>query len=102
MCQACGCGDSNVVPVSLNERILAANDRAARHNREHFRDREVRAINLMVPEQNTALIAFSNTARTDWGQISQGSGLLHDLLDAALCIGDLNAPPKPKAKRGKR
>jgi len=47
MCQACGCGDSNVVPVALNERILAANDRAARHNREHFRDAHVSAINLM-------------------------------------------------------
>ena len=47
MCQSCGCGDSNLVPVALNERILAANDRAARHNREHFRDRHVSAINLM-------------------------------------------------------
>jgi hydrogenase nickel incorporation protein HypB len=47
MCQACGCGDSNLVPVALNERILAANDRAARHNREHFRDKAVSAINLM-------------------------------------------------------
>jgi hydrogenase nickel incorporation protein HypB len=47
MCQACGCGDSNVVPVALNERILAANDRTARQNREHFRDHHVSAINLM-------------------------------------------------------
>jgi hydrogenase nickel incorporation protein HypB len=47
MCQACGCGDTNIVPVALNERILAANDRAARHNREHFRDHHVSAINLM-------------------------------------------------------
>jgi hydrogenase nickel incorporation protein HypB len=47
MCQSCGCGESNVVPVALNERILAANDRAARHNREHFRDRHVSVINLM-------------------------------------------------------
>ena len=47
MCQACGCGDRNVVPVALNERILSANDRAARHNREHFRDHQVSAINLM-------------------------------------------------------
>ena len=47
MCQACGCGDSNLVPVALNQRILAANDRAARHNREHFRDRHVSAVNLM-------------------------------------------------------
>jgi hydrogenase nickel incorporation protein HypB len=36
-----------VVPVALNERILAANDRAARHNREHFRDAHVSTINLM-------------------------------------------------------
>jgi hydrogenase nickel incorporation protein HypB len=35
------------VPVSLNERILAANDRAARHNRDHFREACVSAINLM-------------------------------------------------------
>jgi hydrogenase nickel incorporation protein HypB len=47
MCQACGCGDSNIVPVALNERILAANDRAARHNREHFRDKQVSTVNLM-------------------------------------------------------
>jgi len=47
MCQACGCGDSHVVPVALNERILAANDRAARHNRVHFRDARVSAVNLM-------------------------------------------------------
>ncbi len=62
----------------------------------------IRAVNLLVPERNTALIAFSNTARTDWGQISQGSGLLHDLLDAALCTSDLEPPaaaPKGKRKR---
>jgi hydrogenase nickel incorporation protein HypB len=47
MCQACGCGDAHIVPVSLNERILAANDRAARHNRDHFREARVSAINLM-------------------------------------------------------
>ena len=47
MCEACGGGDSKIVPVALNERILAANDRAARHNREHFRDRHVSVVNLM-------------------------------------------------------
>jgi len=47
MCLACGCGDPHIVPVSLNERILAANDRAARHNRDHFREAGVSAINLM-------------------------------------------------------
>lgn len=63
----------------------------------------IRVVNLMAPERNMALLAFSNTARTDWGQISQGSGLLHDLLDAALCTSDLDAPPAaPKGKRSKR
>ena len=47
MCEVCGCGDSKVVPVDLHERILAANEHAARHNREHFRDHHVVAVNLM-------------------------------------------------------
>ena len=47
MCDACGCGDSNVVPISISERVLAANDRGARHNREHFHDHGVVAVNLM-------------------------------------------------------
>ena len=36
MCTTCGCGDPELVPVELHEKILAGNDRAARHNREHF------------------------------------------------------------------
>ncbi len=47
MCDACGCGDPNVVPVAVHERILASNDRVARHNREHFHEYGVRVINLM-------------------------------------------------------
>jgi hydrogenase nickel incorporation protein HypB len=47
MCDSCGCGDSNVVPIAVQERILSANDRAARHNREHFREHHVVAVNLM-------------------------------------------------------
>jgi hydrogenase nickel incorporation protein HypB len=47
MCDTCGCGDSNVVPVEVHERILAGNDRTAEHNREHFRERGVVAVNLM-------------------------------------------------------
>jgi hydrogenase nickel incorporation protein HypB len=47
MCDACGCGDSELVPVAVHERILATNDRTARHNREHFHDHHVTVINLM-------------------------------------------------------
>jgi hydrogenase nickel incorporation protein HypB len=47
MCDSCGCGDPDVIPVDVHDRILAGNDRAAAHNREHFRERHVTAINLM-------------------------------------------------------
>jgi hydrogenase nickel incorporation protein HypB len=47
MCESCGCGDPKVMPFEVHERILAGNDRVARHNREHFRDHEVVAVNLM-------------------------------------------------------
>lgn len=47
MCESCGCGDTNVIPFEVHERLLATNDRAARHNREHFHEHGVVAINLM-------------------------------------------------------
>lgn len=47
MCDSCGCGDSRIVPFDVHERLLASNDRVAAHNREHFRDHHVVALNLM-------------------------------------------------------
>lgn len=47
MCDSCGCGDSDLVPIEVQERILSGNERTARHNREHFEDAGVFAINLM-------------------------------------------------------
>jgi hydrogenase nickel incorporation protein HypB len=47
MCGTCGCGDANVVPVDVHERILSTNDRQAGHNRLHFQAGEVLAINVM-------------------------------------------------------
>ena len=47
MCDTCGCGDPELVAVDVHERILAGNDRTAAHNREHFRERGVVAVNLM-------------------------------------------------------
>src|SRR5688500_1651381 len=47
MCDSCGCGDLELVPVDLHERILAGNDKTAAHNRGHFRSAGVVAINLM-------------------------------------------------------
>ena len=47
MCDACGCGDPEIVSVDVHEKILASNDRAAAHNREHFREKGVVVVNLM-------------------------------------------------------
>ena len=47
MCDTCGCGDPEIVPIDVHDKILAGNDRTAAHNREHFRERGVTAINLM-------------------------------------------------------
>ena len=47
MCEVCGCGDTRVVPLDLHQRILAGNDTVAAHNRSHFREHGLLAINLM-------------------------------------------------------
>ena len=47
MCTTCGCGDPNLVPVGVHEKLLAGNDRVAAHNREHFTAQGVLALNLM-------------------------------------------------------
>jgi len=47
MCDTCGCGDPEVVPVEVQTKILSDNDARARHNREHFEAAGVLAINLM-------------------------------------------------------
>jgi hydrogenase nickel incorporation protein HypB len=47
MCDTCGCGDHELIPVDVHERILAGNDQTAAHNREHFRSAGVTTINLM-------------------------------------------------------
>jgi len=47
MCETCGCGDPQKVPLEVQESILSGNDERARHNREHFAAAGVLAVNLM-------------------------------------------------------
>ena len=47
MCDTCGCGDPEIVSVEVHDRILSGNERTAAHNREHFAEHGVAAINLM-------------------------------------------------------
>jgi len=63
MCDSCGCGDSDIVPVAVHERILANNERVARHNREHFHDHQVTVINLMGSPGSGKTAVLEATAR---------------------------------------
>ena len=63
MCDSCGCGDPDVVPVEVHDKILAGNDRTAAHNREHFRERQVVAINLMGSPGAGKTAVLETTAR---------------------------------------
>ena len=47
MCDGCGCGDANLVPMDVQERILSDNERTAAHNRHHFSERALLAVNVM-------------------------------------------------------
>jgi len=47
MCDTCGCGDSELVPVEVQKRVLEDNDHRAAHNREHFDRQGLLALNLM-------------------------------------------------------
>lgn len=68
MCDTCGCGDTELVPVDVHDRILAGNDRTAAHNREHFRERAVTAINLMGSPGAGKTAVLEATARALAGQ----------------------------------
>jgi hydrogenase nickel incorporation protein HypB len=63
MCTTCGCGDTELVPVELHEKILAGNDRTAAHNREHFRASRVLAVNLMGSPGSGKTAVLEATAR---------------------------------------
>jgi hydrogenase nickel incorporation protein HypB len=63
MCTTCGCGDTELVPVELHEKILAGNDRTARHNRDHFRESGVLAVNIMGSPGTGKTAVLEATAR---------------------------------------
>jgi len=68
MCDVCGCGDQEVVSVEVNQRILSANERQASHNRTHFRQRGVLAINLMGSPGSGKTALLEATAERAPGQ----------------------------------
>ncbi len=66
MCDTCGCGDHEIVPVDVEQNLLAANDRRAHHNREHLRADGILALNLMGSPGCGKTALLEATARR-WG-----------------------------------
>ena len=68
MCQDCGCGDVNLVPLEVQARILSRNDDVAAHNREHFRRGGILSINLMGSPGSGKTAILEATARRFGGR----------------------------------
>jgi hydrogenase nickel incorporation protein HypB len=84
MCDTCGCGDHELVPVELHERILAGNERAAAHNRDHFRAAGVMAINLMgSPGAGKTAVLEATARRLNGRRVAALAGDLATDHDAA-------------------
>ena len=70
MCDTCGCGDPEVVPVELQHKILSDNDARAAHNREHFEAAGVLAINLMGSPGSGKTALLEASARALHGRLA--------------------------------
>ncbi len=85
MCDTCGCGDSELVAVEIQESILAGNDRTAAHNRRHFVAEKALAVNLMGSPGSgkTALLEATSQAIDGGRRIVAVSGDLATDNDAS-------------------
>jgi hydrogenase nickel incorporation protein HypB len=73
MCDSCGCGDTALVPLEVQERILSENERGAAHNRHHFLARSLVAINVMGSPGAGKTALLEATARGLSGQCRIGA-----------------------------
>jgi hydrogenase nickel incorporation protein HypB len=89
MCDSCGCGDPELVSVDIHDRILAGNDQRAHHNRLHFDEAGVLAINLMGSPGSgkTALLEATARAFGSRRRLAAVSGDLATDHDAARLLG---------------
>ena len=85
MCDRCGCGGPTRVSVEPRARILEENDRVASHNRDHFVESGVLAVNVMGSPGSgkTALLEATARAVPPATRIGAISGDLATDLDAA-------------------
>jgi len=73
MCETCGCGDPEIVPIEVQERILSDNDAQAAHNRSHFEGLGVLAINLMGSPGAGKTAVLEATARAAGRELKLGA-----------------------------
>ena len=73
MCETCGCGDPEIVPIEVQERILSDNDAQAAHNRNHFKSLGVLAINLMGSPGSGKTAILEATARATGARLRLGA-----------------------------
>jgi hydrogenase nickel incorporation protein HypB len=95
MCDSCGCGDPHKVSVEVQERILSTNDRTAAHNRAHFAEAGVLAVNLMGSPGAGKTAVLEATARRLAGRCRLGAiaGDLETERDAEMVHGALHRFP---------
>ncbi|HTJ45784.1 MAG TPA: hydrogenase nickel incorporation protein HypB [Kofleriaceae bacterium] len=76
MCEDCGCGDPDILPIDVHHKLLTDNDLRAAHLREHFVEAGVLAINLMGSPGSgkTALLEATATRLGDAHRIGAVSG----------------------------
>ena len=84
MCDVCGCGDTKRVSVDVHASLLAGNDAAARHLREHFTAAGVLALDVMGSPGSGKTALVEATARALGGRLRLAavSGDLATALDA--------------------
>ena len=63
MCQDCGCGDPEILPVQVHKGLLENNDRTAQHNRAHFLEHGTVALNVMGSPGSGKTAVLEATAR---------------------------------------
>jgi hydrogenase nickel incorporation protein HypB len=73
MCDTCGCGDPELVPLDVQDDILAGNRRRAQHNRDHFRAHGVFTVNLMGSPGAGKTAVLEATARRLAGEARCGA-----------------------------
>ena len=73
MCETCGCGDPEIVPIEVQSRILSDNDAQAEHNRKHFESQGMLAVNLMGSPGAGKTAVLEATAEAAAGRLALGA-----------------------------